>query len=215
MGWLEGNPFHEQALAGARLAGVDFIVNSVENASRGIVLAVAGDLNAAHLAGVEVSRKIWTVPIPAMADVVVVSPGGYPRDFDLHQAQKAIGCAEMVCRPGGRIIMCAEARDGIAKFGKTMQEAASPQEIIDKFTANGYSADSISKAYLWCRALQRFSIVVTNCKVGKDELAKMFLESADTLEQAIAEALKDFGENATFLAIPLAAEIIPIVAGEK
>ena len=215
MGWMDGNPFHEQALAGARLAGVDFILNTVENASRGIVLAVAGDLDAAHRAGVETSRGIWTVPIEAKADVVVVSPGGYPRDFDLHQAQKAIGCAEMVCRPGGRIIMCAEARDGIAKFGKTMQAANDPQEIIDKFTTDGYSADSISKAYLWCRALQRFSIVVTNCKVSKAELAKMFLESADTLDEAIADALEEYGENASFLAIPLAAEIIPVFsAGE-
>lgn len=215
MGWLDGNPFHEQALAGARLAGVDFIVNSVENASRGIVLAVAGDLDAAHRAGVETCRKIWAVSIPAKADVVVVSPGGYPRDFDLHQAQKAIGCAEMVCKPGGRIIMCAEARDGIAKFGKAMQEAKTPQEIIYKFTANGYQPDSISKAYLWCRALQRFSIVVTNCKVNKEDLSKMFLDSADTLDQAITGALKDYGENATFLAIPLAAEIIPVFSGER
>ena len=214
MGWMDNNPFHEQAVAGARLAGVDFIINSVENASRGIVLAVAGDLDLAHRAGVDMCRKIWTVSIPAKADVVVVSPGGYPRDFDLHQAQKAIGCAEVVCRVGGRIIMCAEARDGIAKCGKTMQAAKDPQEIIDKFTEHGYAADSVSKAYLWCRAVQRFSLVVTNSMVSREDLTKMFLECEETLEQAISKALHDYGKDATFLAMPLASEIIPVIEGE-
>lgn len=210
-GWLDGNPCHEEALAGARLVGVDFILNSVENESRGLVVAVAGDLDAAHRAGVDVCRKIWSLSIPAKADVVVTCPGGYPRDFDMHQAQKAVGCAEMVCKPGGRIILLAEARDGIAKFGKTMQAAGDPQEIIDAFTANGYSADSISKAYMWCRALKSFSISVACCKVSREDLNKMFLESFDTAEEAIADALAALGKDATFLAIPLASEIIPVI----
>ena len=97
LGLLEGNRFHKESLAAARIAKVDFILNAVENTGRELVRCVAGDLEEAWLAGVEISRKIWTVAIPERPDIVVVSPGGYPRDFDLHQSQKALGCAEMVC----------------------------------------------------------------------------------------------------------------------
>ncbi|HWQ75204.1 MAG TPA: nickel-dependent lactate racemase [Syntrophomonas sp.] len=211
MGWLKGNPFHEEALAGAYVAGVDFIVNSVDNPERELVGCVAGELNAAHLKGVELCAKIWTVPVAGKADVVVVSPGGYPRDFDLHQAQKAIGCAEMLCKEGGQIILVAEARDGAGKFGKVLVEAKDPQDIIDKFTKDGYAPDNISKAYMWARAVQHFKIAVACSKISKEELNSMFLEGFDTVEEAIALALQRYGEDAAFLVIPHASDTTPII----
>ena len=94
LGWLQGNPFHEQSLEAARIAGVDFILNSVDNYKKEVVRCVAGELNEAHLEGVKLCREIWGVHMPQKPDVVIVSPGGYPRDFDLHQSQKAVGCAD-------------------------------------------------------------------------------------------------------------------------
>lgn len=211
MGWLDGNPFHEEALAVARMAGLSFIVNAVENSARGLVAAVAGDVDAAHRAGVEVCRKIWEVAVPAKADVIIVSPGGYPRDFDLHQSQKAVSCAELICKPGGRIILCAEARDGAGKFAKRIKEARHPQEVVDQFNREGFQADSSSKAYMWCRGLLQFSVAVAGSKVGVEELSELFMLGSPTLQEAVDTALKDYGNDATFLVIPHAAEIIPVV----
>jgi len=211
MGWLKGNPFHDEALAAAYIAGIDFIVNSVDNAERELVSCVAGELNAAHLKGVEICAKIWTVPVSGKADVIIVSPGGYPRDFDMHQAQKAIGCAEMICREGGQIILCAEARDGIGKFGQVLMDAKDPQEVIDKFVKYGYTPDKTSKAYMWARAVQHFKLTVACCQVGKEELESMFLEGVDTIEEAIASALQRCGDEASFLVIPHASDITPVV----
>jgi nickel-dependent lactate racemase len=213
MGWLEGNPFHEEALAVARMAKVDFIINAVENAERELVVAVAGDLDAAHKAGVAACRNIWGAAAPSRPDVVIVSPGGYPRDFDLHQSQKAVSCAELLCKPGGRIILCAEARDGVGKFGQRMKEAAHPQVVVDQFEKEGFAADSSSKAYMWCRGLLRFSVGVACSSVSREELEQLFMKGYDTVEEAIADALKDYGEDASFVVIPHAAEIVPRVGG--
>lgn len=210
MGWLQGNPFHEEALAVARASGVTFIVNAVENAGRDLVAAVAGDLDAAHLAGVDVCKKIWAVAVPEKADVVLVSPGGYPRDFDLHQSQKAVSCAELICKPGGRIILCAEATDGVGKFGQRMKEAAHPQEVVDQFAREGFQADSSSKAYMWCRGLLNYSIAVAGSSVSKEELAELFMEGYNTIQEAVDAAAEHYGPDATFLVIPHAAEIIPV-----
>lgn len=210
-GWLEGNAFHEEAMEAARIAGVDFIVNSVDNAERELVTCAAGDLEAAYLYGVEESRKIWTVTIPRRPDVVIVSPGGFPRDFDLHQSQKSIGCAEMICRKGGMIILCAEARDGAGKPGKVLKEATSAQEVIDRFVQNGYSPDSVSKAYMLARASTQFTVAVAQSKIPVEELDTMFLEGYTSIEKAIESALSRYGEDASFMVVPHASEVIPLI----
>jgi nickel-dependent lactate racemase len=151
------------------------------------------------------------VPVSGKADVVLVSPGGYPRDFDLHQAQKAIGCAEMLCKEGGQIILAAEARDGAGKLGSVLVAARDPQEIIDRFTRFGYSPDNISKAYMWARAVQHFKVSVACSRISRKELESMFVEGFDTLEEAISIALKRYGEEATFLVIPHASDVTPVI----
>ena len=208
MGWLDGNAFHEESLEAAKIAKVDFMINSVDNVDRDLVAAVAGDLDAAHKKGVEICRRIWTVELPAKADVVFVCPGGYPRDIDLYQSQKAISCAELACRPGGRIILCAAAPDGAGKFTKLLRDAADPQEVIDLYTREGYTAESTAKAYMYARALKNFKVGIACSSLGKAEATEMFMDAYDTIDEAVAAALAEYGSSATFLAIPNAAEMI-------
>ena len=49
MGKIEGNHFNEEAIEAAQIAGVDFILNVVQNSKKEIVKAVAGDLIKAWL----------------------------------------------------------------------------------------------------------------------------------------------------------------------
>ncbi len=209
LGWLQGNPFHEESLKAARIAEVDFIVNSVDNEQHELICCVAGDLERAYLEGVEFCRRVWSVKIDHKPDVVIVSPGGYPRDFDLHQSQKAIGCAEMICREGGMILMIAEMRDGIGKPGKVLLEAGSLQEVINRFYEIGYQPDALSKAFMWARAMKSFHISVLSSDVADDVLKQMFFETYDSLEQAVDKAVERFGTEVSFLVVPYASEMIP------
>lgn len=215
MGWLKGNAFHEEALEAARMARVDFIVNTIDNANQELIAVVAGDLHEAHLQGVEICRRIWTVEIPSKADVVIVSPGGYPRDFDLHQAQKAIASAELVCKKGGRIILCAEAKDGIGKFGQLLKVASHPKDIIDKYISEGFSSESTAKAYMYARALLNFDIAITETLVPEAEAKEMFLSYFPTLQDAIDDSLGSAGRNAKFTVIPNAADVISVLKNTK
>jgi nickel-dependent lactate racemase len=209
MGWLDGNPFHEEALSAARMAGVDFIVNTIDNAEKEMIATVAGELNAAHLKGVEVCKSIWSYELPAKADVVIVSAGGYPRDINLHQAQKACACAELACRKGGQIILCAEASDGAGKFAKLLIEAKTPQEVIDKFVNEGFTAELTAKAYMYARAMTNHKLGLACSLISEDEAKKMFLTPYRTIEDGIQDAIAHYGKDASFLAIPHAADIIP------
>lgn len=209
LGWLENNPFHEESLKAAQIANVDFIVNSVDNEVHELIRCVAGDLKDAYFEGVKLCRKVWSVTVDHKPDVVIVSPGGYPRDFDLHQSQKAIGCAEMLCKEDGMIIMIAEMRDGIGKPGKVLQAAQNPQEVIDQFYDIGYTPDALSKAFMWARAMKSFKISILYSKVSEGDLKKMFFETYSSLESAIEKAIERYGPSASFMVVPYGSEIIP------
>jgi len=210
LGWIDENPFHEEALKAARIAGVDFIVNSVDNAEKKMVRCVCGDLKDAYMEGVRLSQEVWSVSVRERADVVIVSPGGYPRDFDLHQSQKAIGCAEMICKEGGHIILCAEMRDGGNKPGKMLKEVRSLDEITGKFREIGYTPDALSKTFMFARAMQHFRITLIGSRIPKEDQQQMFFETYDGIEEAIQADLERYGENATFAVMPYASEVIPV-----
>lgn len=211
LGRLEGNRFHEESLEAARITGVDFIVNAVDNTGRELVRCVAGDLEAAYLAGVELSRRIWTVEIDQSPRIVVVSPGGFPRDFDLHQSQKSLGCAEMVLPDGGGVVLCAHCPDGAGKPGALLKKAKTLQELIDDFMARGMMPGGNGKAYMLARAAKKFRIVLAGCSIPKEELREMFFDGYDTVEEAVAALMEELGSDAPVLVIPNASEIIPVV----
>jgi len=72
---LEGNPVHEESLEIAQMAGVDFLVNvTLDNEFR-ITGVFAGDLVAAHLAGVKKLRESVEIRVSAPVDIVVTHAG--------------------------------------------------------------------------------------------------------------------------------------------
>lgn len=211
MGWYQGNPFHEESLLAARMVHVDFVVNTIDNESRQVVAVVAGDVDLAHKKGVEICRRIWEVDLPRKVDITITGPGGYPRDFDLHQSQKAVSCAEMATRPGGIIILCAEARDGIGKFGGWLKAAKTPDEVIERYKREGYTAEASAKAFMYARAFKKHKVMIVGCRVPAEELREMFMEPYQDLSAAVNAALAELGAAATFVVIPYASDMIPVV----
>ena len=208
MGVLAGNRFHE-AVRAARIAGVDFIVNAVENTEREIVRCVSGDLEEAFYAGAELSRRIWTVHVPEKPDIVIVSPGGFPRDIDLHQSQKSLACAEMLCRENGGVILCAACPDGAGKPGILLEKAASPDEVMEAFLREGHKPNGNGKAYMIAKAAKAFHVVLAGSAISREQARAMFMDAFDTVEEAIDAMLARYGRDAKILVVPSASEIIP------
>ena len=84
------------------------------------------------------------------ADVVVVSAGGYPKDIDLYQSQKALDNARLAVRQGGVIVLVAECPDGMGHgtFADWMTAGHTPDELIqrirDNFVLGGHKAAAIA-----------------------------------------------------------------------
>jgi nickel-dependent lactate racemase len=69
IGWLKGNPFHEEAVKMARMVGIDFILNVVKTSNGEVIEAVAGELEAAHEKGVKTCEKACVIPLPHKYDI--------------------------------------------------------------------------------------------------------------------------------------------------
>jgi len=210
-GRMKGNIFHEEAVKVARMVGVDFILNVVKTTDGQVVKAVAGELEVAHEHGVAVCEKSWRLELPHRYDVAIVTPGGYPRDINLHQSQKAISSAEMVIEQDGVIVLLAECRDGVGKFADWLRDAESPREVIERFRREGFTREHSSKAFMCARALEKYTVIVSSSGIGKDELEQMFFRSAPSPQAAIEEALKLKGLGSKVLVLPHAASCVPTV----
>jgi nickel-dependent lactate racemase len=210
LGKMKDNPFHEEALQAAKLLGVNFILNAVPNPSGiGYLGIVAGDLEKAHEAGVDICQKASSVTYPYQADLTICSPGGFPRDINLHQAQKALSVAEMVTRKGGVIILIAECRKGVgSEFAKWLQIAKTPEEVIKRYHRQGWS-ESSSKAMMFARAALHYTIFLISNSFDKPYLESLFIHKADSIWIAIQNALEILGPNPKTLIIPYASGLIP------
>lgn len=109
---LDGNPVHLDMAEACARVGPAFLVNVVPGAGGSVEAAVAGHWDRAHRRGCTQLLRRRTVLVESPRDLVVVSPGGHPRDIDLIQTHKAIDMARPLVRPGGAMIVLARCERG-------------------------------------------------------------------------------------------------------
>jgi nickel-dependent lactate racemase len=117
-GVLAGNPVHEDMLEAARMLGLRFIVNFVLSEEGDFLGVFAGDLEEAHAEGCDFVSRAFRVEIPARADIVLASRGGYPMDLTFYQAFQSNANARAALRDDGEgiIIMVGECSQGLGPY---------------------------------------------------------------------------------------------------
>ncbi|MGI5991908.1 MAG: nickel-dependent lactate racemase [Methanosarcina sp.] len=127
-------PVRQDMEEAAKVAGLAFILNVMLDSKKEIVAAVAGDFIEAHRKGVEVVDSMYKVPVEP-ADAVIVSCGGFPKDINLFQANKALDHATQAVKEGGSIILVAECAEGIGNqvYECWNRECRSPEDAIERF----------------------------------------------------------------------------------
>jgi nickel-dependent lactate racemase len=210
-GILEGNPVHEDMTEAARLAKVDFILNVVTNSKGEIVKAFAGDLEQAFLEATKLVDDVYRVTVDRRADIVVVSPGGYPADIDLYQAYKALDNALEVVKRGGTIILVAECIEGhgnqvfydwMARRGDLKKVE---REVRRHFELGGH------KAYYLLKALKNHKIVLVSSLPDYYANSVFKLKTARAVNDALRETLKTSGSQAKIWVMPQGNYTLPLL----
>ncbi|RJR32243.1 MAG: nickel-dependent lactate racemase [Candidatus Latescibacterota bacterium] len=156
-GVLDGNPVHEDMLAGARLLETRvFSVNVVAGARGEALFINAGDLDASHRAACEFLSAHMRIPLARLYRAVVFSAGGFPKDIDLLQSHKAIRHASYALEEGGLMLAAAECGEGVGSesYAGAFERGrlAVPGRVRAGYTANAQAAVST------CELVTRFSI---------------------------------------------------------
>jgi len=193
-GNLRGNPVHEEMQEAAEKVGVDFNINVVTDENHKIIEIVAGELYKSWLKGVEVCKKTYFCPIKQKAEVIITSAGGYPKDINVYQAQKALENACHAIKPGGTIILLAECTEGYGEptFEKWIEEANTPDDIIkslkNKFVLGGH------KAYAIARVVKEVEVILIS-SLSQDKTRKLFFIPMEDISQALNYVEDKYGED--------------------
>lgn len=207
-GNLKGNPVHQEMQEAAEKVGVDFNINVVTDESHKIVEIVAGKLLTSWQQGVEVCKKIYLCPIEKKAEVVIASAGGYPKDINVYQAQKALNNAYQAIKPGGTIILTAECLEGYgeATFEKWIEEANTPDDIIkrlkNKFVLGGH------KAYAIARAVKEVKVILIS-SLPPEKVRKLFFIPMKNISQALNYVKDKYGEDFQAYILPSGNTVLP------
>ena len=207
-GNLKGNPVHQEMQEAAEKVGVDFNINVVTNENHKIVEIVAGELLTSWQQGVEICKKIYLYPIEKKADVVIASAGGYPKDINVYQAQKALENAYQAVKPGGTIILLAECSEGYGEstFEKWIEEANNPDDIIkrlkNRFVLGGHKAYAIAK-------LTKEIEVILISSLPPEKVRKLFFIPMEDISQALNYVKDKYGEDFQAYILPSGNTIVP------
>ncbi len=212
-GIVEGNPVHEENTRIALKAGCDFIVNVCIDGSRQVTWLGAGDMIKAWETGVRFVEDIVRVGVPEPVDVVVTSCAGYPLDATWYQAVKGLTGAMPIVKKGGTIILAASLSEGLGspEFQQLIRENPDLQQFkkrilgTDYFVMDQWQLEELAKVLEHCRVK-----VVTN-GLSADELKRCYVESAPSVETAIADCLHLYGDKTKIAVIPKGPYVLPYV----
>ena len=203
-GVLEHNPIHEDMVFAARAVNVQFIMNVALNAEKKVIAAFAGDLEQAHLQGVEFVRGLAQCP-SVTGDIVVTSNGGYPLDQNLYQSPKAVATAEACCRDGGVIIMCASCCDGMGGTHFEKLIVRGTVDEIDAYLSKIPPKETIPE--MWCaqifsRILKKHRIILVTNYLDHEMVRKANMIPASSPDEALEMAYGMMGRDAEVVVIP-------------
>ena len=203
-GVLEHNPIHEDMVFAARAVNVQFIMHVALNAEKKVIAAFAGDLEQAHLQGVEFVRGLAQCP-SVTGDIVVTSNGGYPLDQNLYQSPKAVATAEACCRDGGVIIMCASCCDGMGGTHFEKLIVRGTVDEIDAYLSKIPPKETIPE--MWCaqifsRILKKHRIILVTNYLDHEMVRKANMIPASSPDEALEMAYGMMGRDAEVVVIP-------------
>ena len=153
---LEGNPVHEdmmdalEQVKGKKIFTIQMVLDRHQN----IYKVASGDINKAFAQAVEWANKVFVVPIPEKADVVI-SVAPYPMDVDLYQSQKALDNGKWALKEGGKIIMVSKCREGVghATFLTQLSSSKDPKQVLENLKSEyklGYhKAAKMAEIAVW------------------------------------------------------------------
>ena len=209
-GKIEGNPVRQDIDSVTEFVRLDYIVNVVLDEKKQIIKAFAGHYIEAHRAACAFLDGLYKIQLNAQADIVVVSAGGYPKDINLYQAQKALDNARHACKDGGTIILVASCKEGLGEevFERWMTQSKSPADMVMEierhFELGGHKAAAIGMV------LENKEIFLVS-DMPDSFVRQIFLKPYQNVQAAFDAALEKAGPEAACCIMPYGGSTLPTI----
>ena len=212
---ITDNPVRRDMDDMADRVGMRTIFNVVMDSQGGVAGLFYGDMRAAFNAAIELAKDIYGVPFHETPDIVLAN--SYPCDLDFWQSHKSLYPAQRMVRPGGTIIVCTPAPEGVSPVHTELLDftAWSSQEIKSAYRdgrlKNGVAA---ALATAWAMAREKASIIMYSPGIPQADKILLGHTHADTIDEAIAEALKCHGSDSRLSILTHAPDMLPIATSD-
>jgi nickel-dependent lactate racemase len=213
---LDGNPFHEEAVEVAKVAGCDFILNVVLDEQRRLSGVFAGDIFAAHETGCEFVARYFKMPIIEPAEIVVTTNAGAPLDINFYQTVKGLIGALPAILQGGTIIIASRCPEGLGseRFKGLLRELAKAEKNQDfnKAHVNNFVPDQWEVQEL-IKVLDKARFLIYSEGLTHEDAALAQGRKITSLEQGLSQAYARHGSAAKVIVIPEGPYVVPEVKG--
>jgi nickel-dependent lactate racemase len=205
----------------AHRVGLNFIVNTVLDENKHILGLFAGHFIDAHRAACEMAQRVMVIPIPAPADILIVSAN--PCHVDYWQGIKAYAYGHRAVREGGVMIFLLDGTEGLCG------DAPSHEETVRKYLSwpfedqlvaveRGEVHDLVGLNVPMYHAMLHHRVKRTLCvtnHMSPSDVDALGFESVPTVQAALARAYDLVGHDARVGVIPFGGETLTRVAPDE
>lgn len=212
-GFLEGNPVHFENTAIAKMAGCDFIINVTLDEQRHVTKVVGGDMEEAFLEGVRFVEQFVKAEVTQECDIALTSSAGYPLDSTFYQSIKGLTGVLPIVKEGGTIIIAARIDEGIGspEFQQLFKENENLTTFMDRITNTDYFVMDQWQLEEMAKVCRKVNVIYVTEGLTQEQLSALFVESAETVEEAIDMALGQHGPEAKIAVIPKGPYVLPVL----
>jgi len=211
------NPTWEEAREAALRTEPTFLLNVTLNRDKQITGVFAGELAAAHDAGIEFVRQSSMVPVAEPFDIVVTTNSGYPLDMNLYQSVKGMSAAEQIVRPGGSIIIAAECSDGIPDhglYGQMLREAEDLKTLVADIMQAEVTRQDQWQAQIQARIQNKADVYVYTDYLTDEQIRDALLLPCHDIAQQVEALRNKYGQDARIGVLPEGPQTIPYLQTE-
>jgi nickel-dependent lactate racemase len=205
----------------AERVGLDFIVNTVMDEDKNMLGLFAGHFIDAHRAACEMAEKVMVIPIPAQADILIVS--GNPCHFDYWQGVKPYVYSHRAVREGGVIIFMLDGTEGLCGDAPSHEDTVrkyllwsfeDQKAAVERGEVEDLVGLNVPMYHATVRHRVKKTICVTN-HLSQEDIDALGFDSAPDVQTALERAYRLVGRDAKVGIIPFGGETLVRVAPDE
>ena len=202
LGKIEGNIFHQAVTEAARRAGLNFILNVVQDDHKLPVAILAGRPEDTFEELVKAAKGLYEIPIQQEYDVVVAGVG-FPKDMNLYQASRAASqlffAPASVVRGGSVFIVPAPTPEGAGqgegerRFLETMRSGSDMLSLLAELRRTGYPPGA-QRAFVMAKVLEKNHVIIVGTETPEVVRQLHMIPAAD-MDEAFRIAVSKIGRD--------------------